>query len=42
MLHRRGCPWIICSRKGKDDNWRMTSVVQPHNCFTNVDDSKHA
>jgi hypothetical protein len=38
----RGCPWTIHTRKGKDDSWRITSVVQPHTCFMNVDDRYHA
>jgi hypothetical protein len=37
----RGCPWTVCARKVKDDSWRITSIVQPHTCFTNVDDRKH-
>jgi hypothetical protein len=27
---------------GKDYSWRITSVVQPHTCLTNVDDMNHA
>jgi hypothetical protein len=38
---RRGCPSIVCARKGKDDSWRITSVVQPHTCVTNVNNRKH-
>jgi hypothetical protein len=38
----RGCPWTIHARKGKDDSWRITSVVQPHTCLVNVDDRRHA
>jgi hypothetical protein len=38
----RGCPWIVRAGKGKDGSWRITSVVQPHTCLTNVDDRKHA
>jgi hypothetical protein len=38
----RGCPWIVHARKGKDGYWRITSVVEPHTCSTNVDDRKHA
>jgi hypothetical protein len=38
----RGCSWIVHARKVKDDNWRITCVVQPHSCLTNVDDRKHA
>jgi hypothetical protein len=38
----RGCPWIVHARKSKDDGWRITTVVQPHACFTNVADRKHA
>jgi hypothetical protein len=37
-----GCPWTVYARKGKDDTWRITSVVQPHTCLTNVDDRRHA
>jgi hypothetical protein len=37
-----GCPWIVGARKGNDGNWRIISVVQPHTCFTNVDNRKHA
>jgi hypothetical protein len=39
---RRGCPWTVHARKGKYDSWRITSIVQPHTCLTNVDDIKHA
>jgi hypothetical protein len=39
---RRGCPWIVHTRKGKDGSWRITDVVQCHTCRTNVDDRKHA
>jgi hypothetical protein len=39
---RCGCPWLVHARKGKDDSWRITSVVQSHTCLTNVDDRKHA
>jgi hypothetical protein len=39
---RCGCPWTIHARKGKDASWRITSVVQPHTCLTNVDDRNHA
>jgi hypothetical protein len=38
---RHGCPWTVHTRKGKDGSWRITSVVQPHTCMTNVDDRKH-
>jgi hypothetical protein len=27
-----GCPWTVRAKKGKDDSWRITSVVQPHTC----------
>jgi hypothetical protein len=37
----RGCPWTVRARKGKDGSWRITSVVQPHTCLTNVDDMNH-
>jgi hypothetical protein len=37
----RGCPWTVHARKGKDGTWRITSVVQPHTCLTNVDDRRH-
>jgi hypothetical protein len=37
-----GCPWTVHARKEKDGNWRITSVVQPHTCLTNVDDRNHA
>jgi hypothetical protein len=37
-----GCPWIVHARKGKDCSWRISSVVQPHTCLTNVDDMNHA
>jgi hypothetical protein len=37
----RGCPWTVHARKGKDDSSRITSVVQPHTCLTNVDDRNH-
>jgi hypothetical protein len=39
---RRGCPWTVHVRKGIDCSWRITSVVQPHTCLTNVDDMNHA
>jgi hypothetical protein len=39
---RRGCPWTVHARKGNDGSWRITSVVQPHTCLTNVDDRNHA
>jgi hypothetical protein len=42
VTFHHGCPWIVCARKGKDDNWRITSFVQPHTCVTNVDNRKHA
>jgi hypothetical protein len=42
ITYHRGCPWTIHARKGKDDSWRITSVVQPHTCMINVDDRKHA
>jgi hypothetical protein len=42
ITYHRGCPWTIHASKGKDDSWRIISVVQPHTCFTNVDDRKHA
>jgi hypothetical protein len=38
---RRDCPWTVCARKGNDDGWRITCVVQPHTCVTNVDDRRH-
>jgi hypothetical protein len=38
----RGCPWTVRARKGKDDSWRITSVIQPHTCLMNVDDRNHA
>jgi hypothetical protein len=41
IICHHGCPWTFHARKGKDDSWRITSVVQPHTCFTNVIDSKH-
>jgi hypothetical protein len=27
---RRGFSWIVHTRKGKDESWRITRVVQPH------------
>jgi hypothetical protein len=33
--------WTIRARKEMDGNWRITSLVQPHTWFTNVDDRKH-
>jgi hypothetical protein len=39
---RRGCPWLVRARKGKDGSWRITSVVQPHTCLMNADDRNHA
>jgi hypothetical protein len=39
---RRGCPWTVHAKKGKDGSWRITSVTQPHTCLTSVDDQKHA
>jgi hypothetical protein len=41
LTSRRSCPWTVCARKGKDCGWRITSVVQPHTCLTNVDDMNH-
>jgi hypothetical protein len=38
----RGCPWTVHVRKGKDDSWRITSVVQSYTCLTNVDHRNHA
>jgi hypothetical protein len=38
----RDCPLTVRARKGKDGSWRITSVVQPHTCFTIVDDRNHA
>jgi hypothetical protein len=38
---RGGCPWTVHTRKGKGDSWRITSVIQPHTCLTNVDDRNH-
>jgi hypothetical protein len=40
-IYFRGCPWIVHARRGKDDGWRITSVIQPHACSTNVDHRKH-
>jgi hypothetical protein len=37
----RDCPWAVHARKGNDDSWRITSVVQPHTCLMNVDDRNH-
>jgi hypothetical protein len=42
ITYRRGCPWTLHDRKVKDGSWRITIVVQPHTCVTNVDDRKHA
>jgi hypothetical protein len=42
VICRRGCPWTIHARIGKDGCWRITSVVKPHTCSSNVDDRKHA
>jgi hypothetical protein len=42
LTYRRGCSWTVCARKWKDCCWRITSVVQPHTCLTNVDDMNHA
>jgi hypothetical protein len=39
---RHGCPWTVHARKGKNGNWRITSVVQPHTCLMSVDDMNHA
>jgi hypothetical protein len=36
-----GCTWTVHARKERDDRWRITSVVQPHTCFTNMDDRNH-
>jgi hypothetical protein len=38
---RRGCPWTVHAKKGNDCSSRITSVVQPHTCLTNVDDMNH-
>jgi hypothetical protein len=37
----RGCPWTVHARKEKNGSWRITSVVQPHTCVTNVDNMKY-
>jgi hypothetical protein len=37
-----GCPCTVHARKGMDNSWRITRVVQPHTCLMNVDDMKHA
>jgi hypothetical protein len=37
-----GCPCIVHARKVKDGSWRITSIVQPHTCLTNVDNRNHA
>jgi hypothetical protein len=42
MTCHRGSPWTVRARKGKDGNWRITSVVQPHTSLMNVDDRNHA
>jgi hypothetical protein len=42
VAYRRGCPRTVCAREGKDDSWRITSVVQSHTFLMNVDDMKHA
>jgi hypothetical protein len=39
---RRDCPLTVHARKGKDDSWRITTVVQPHTCLMNVNDMYHA
>jgi hypothetical protein len=38
---RRSCPWTVHVRKGNDCSWRITSVVQPHTCLTNMDDMNY-
>jgi hypothetical protein len=40
VICRCGCPWTVHARRN-DGTWRVTSVVQPHTCSTNVDDTKH-
>jgi hypothetical protein len=35
------CPWTVHARKEKDGSWRITSIVQPNTCLTNVDDRNH-
>jgi hypothetical protein len=42
FTYRRACPWAVRARKGKDCNWMITSVIQPHTCLTNVDDMNYA
>jgi hypothetical protein len=42
IICRRGCPWIVRARKGKDDSWRITSVVRLHTFLMNVDDRRYA
>jgi hypothetical protein len=37
---RRGYPWTVRARKGKNGSWRITIDVQPYTCLTNMD--KHA
>jgi hypothetical protein len=41
IICQRCCHWTIRARKGKEGSWRITSVVQPHTCSTNVDGRKH-
>jgi hypothetical protein len=41
VICRHGCPWTVSARRRNDDTWRIISVVQPHTCCTNVDDTKH-
>jgi hypothetical protein len=41
LTYRRGCPWTVHARKWNDCSWRITSVVQPHTCLTNMDDMNH-
>jgi hypothetical protein len=38
----RGRLWTVRSRrKGKDDSWRINSIVQPYTCLKNVDDRRY-
>jgi hypothetical protein len=41
VICHHGCPWTVHARRTKDGSWRITSVIQPHTCSTNVDNRKH-
>lgn len=35
------CEWRLCARLQRSGNWKITSVVQPHTCFSSASAGKH-